>query len=259
MGRMGWAVAAIIGIVLIVGAYLVVTMLLQEPAPPPVGSLDRPARGEVRADYLSDGTPVWVVGLGGEAVGVVSALSTHRPANVGILLWWCAKSEAFEDAAYGSTFDPRGFKIGGPAPTGLPVYDATVVGSGVQVGDLGPAPPPDSGHSGPPASERGQCLMPDDAAAILVHTFEGWTVHDSPTEAVASAPDGWILLAGEVSVDGNDAMLCAIGDCTDAVLVADVDPSRANSQFSPLTGDRFIARVRDGALVDLTRVLPSGD
>lgn len=97
------------------------------------------------------------------------------------------------------------------------------------------------------------------AIVAVAHTFEGWPVHTSPKEAVASAPDGRILMEGEVAVDGTDAVLCAIGDCTDAVLAAGIDLSRANPQFSPLVGERFIARVRDGALVDVARVIVAGD
>ncbi len=125
-------------------------------------------------------------------------------------------------------------------------------------GELGPAPPHDTGHSGPAESERVWCALPDDGGAILFHTFEDWPLHESPTDAVASAPEGWILLAGELTVDGGDVVLCAIGDCTDAVIAVGVDANAQRGPSSPLNGERFIARVRDGALADVTRVLPAG-
>lgn len=248
MGRIGWAVGAVLAVALIGGAFIVVTTLLREPPAVSAGTLARPAPGEVRADYLADGTPVWVVGLADGEVRVLSAFNTHTPANLGRLLWWCETAEEFEEPAYGSRFDARGLKFYGPAPTGLPAYEITVVGSTVQVGELGPAPPPDAGGSGREPDPDG-CL-PD----ITFHTFDGWPVHESPMDAVASAPDGWILLAGKLAVIEAGVFMCATDTCTKAAPVVGVDES-VRDQFSPLIGERFIARVRDGALVDVTRVV----
>ena len=244
-----------LGVALVGGAFVLVTTLLRQQPPEIAGTLARPGPGEVRPDYLEDGTPVWVVGDNGGAIRVLSAFSPHRPANVGMLLWWCETGEAFEDPAYGSRYDAGGFKFFGPAPTGMPAYETIGVGSAVRVGDLGPAPPPDAGGSGR-VGQDDACLLPDDAADITFHTFEGWPVHESPIDAVASEPEGWILLAGELAVIDAGIFMCALETCVDAAPVAGIDENVRRDQFSPLQGTRFIARVRDGALVDVTRAMP---
>jgi len=256
MARIRWAIATVLAVAVIGVAFVAVTSLLREDPAPPLGTLERPAPREVRPDYLDDGTPVWVIGLANGDVRVVSGFDTHRPANLGKVLWWCATAEAFENPEHGARYDTGGFNMGGPALGALPAYETRVVGSTVEVGERGPARPHDTGHSGPPASERDWCALPDDSADVLYHTFEGWPVHESPTEAVASAPDGWILLAAEFAVQDNLVVMCAIGDCTDAVPAVGIEPVNLGPQFWPLDGERFIARVQDGALVDVTRVLP---
>jgi hypothetical protein len=248
--RIGWAVATVLAVVLIGGAFMFVTTLLRQQPPEIAGTLARPAPGEIRADYLADGTPVWVVGDDGGAIRVLWAISTHRPANVGTMLWWCEAGEAFEDAASGSRYDAGGFKFYGPAPTGLPAYEITVVGSAVQVGDLQPAPPPDAGPGR--VGQPDVCFLRD----VTFHTFEGWPVHESPIDAVASEPDGWILLAGELAVIEAGIFMCAIDTCVEAAPVDGIDENIFRDQLSPFRGTRFIARVRDGALVDVTRALP---
>jgi hypothetical protein len=259
VGRIGWAVVAVISVAVITAFFVVVVPLLRERPLEPVATLARPAPGEVRPDYLDDGTPVWVVGLADGDVAVLSAFSTHVPENLGKMLWWCPTAAAFEDPAHGSRYDHLGFKIAGPAPTGLPAYEVEVSGSVVRVGELGAPPPLDAPHAGLPAPERGQCFLPDDAADISFHNFDGWPVHDSPTEAVASAPPGWILLNGELTALGGRIVVCAVDDCTDAVPAAEITAIVVGGPGDPTPAgvdEWFIARVQDGAFVDLTRVLP---
>ena len=251
MKHIGWAVATLLAVALIWGAFVVVTTVLRQQPAEIAGTLTRPAPGEVRADYLADGTPVWVVGDDGGAIRVLWAISTHRPANVGMMLWWCPTAQDFADPAYGSRYDAGGFKFYGPAPTGLPAYEITVVGSTVRVGDLQPAPPRDAGPGR--VGQPDLCFLPD----VTFHTFEGWPVHESPIDAVASEPDGWILLAGELAVIEAGIFMCAIDTCAEAAPIDGIDETLFRDQLSPFRGTRFIARVRDGALVDVTRVLPA--
>lgn len=262
MARAGWAFAAVAVVaIVVVGVVLATTLLgLGEPEPDPLpdveATLRRPAPGEVRADHLADGTPVWIVGDADGEVRVLSAFDRHTPGNVGKLVWWCTTAEGFEDVVTSSKYDVAGAKIDGPAPSGLPSYAVEAFGGRLVVGQLGEAPPVGTPRLGPPTQERRWCMF---GAGAIIHTFEGWPVHRSPTEAVASAPSGWILLAGELSVNGGVARLCALGDCSDAVIVAGTEAAALGADLMPwLLGDRWIARVRDGALVDLTRV-PSRD
>jgi hypothetical protein len=219
--------------------------------------LVRPTAGEVRPDYLADGTPVWVVGHDGGAAGVLSGFDTHTPFNIGKILWWCRSAEAFENPEHGSKYDEFGFRIGGPAPTGLPAHAAVVDGNWLLVGARGAPPPPSEPATGPPDHEREWCTPP--GRPIVYHTFDGWPAWDSPTAAIASEPDSWILLNGELVADAGEVWLCSFRGCADRAFVAGVPaPTDPDMEFGPLFGERFIARVRDGALVNLTRVMPEG-
>jgi hypothetical protein len=225
-----------------------------EPAEP-LGLLDLPPPGEIHPDYLADGTPVWVARHEDGRVDVLSGFDTHKPSNLGKILWWCARSDALENPEHGSTYDEYGFKIGGPAPTGLPSYTTTVEGARVVVRELQAAPPPDAPHTGPDEVDRDRCFEPEHER--LWHTFDGWSAWDSPTAAVQASPDGWILLDGHLSLRDGAIVLCAKDGCADSALAANVDATNAEREFGPLFGERFIAQVRDGALVGVTRVMPA--
>lgn len=240
-----------------IGAAVAVAALIRVDSVEPLGSLGLPAVGEVRPDYLADGTPVWVVRHDDGDVDVLSGFDTHRPSNVGKVLWWCPLADAFENPEHGSKYDEYGLRIGGPAPTGLPPYDATVEGSRVIVGELRAAPPPDARHMGPDEVDREWCIEPD--AERIFHTFEGWRAWDSPAAAVEASPDGWILLEGELALRGGAVVLCGVRGCADSAVAATIDPTDAERQFGPLFGDRFIAQVHDGALTGVTRVMPAND
>jgi hypothetical protein len=164
--------------------------------------LIRPAAGEVRPDYLADGTPVWVVGHDDGTGGVLSGFDTHTPFNIGKILWWCRSAEAFDNPEHGSKYDEFGFRLGGPAPTGLPAYAVVVQGNRILVGAFGAPPPSDKPATGPPESEREWCTQP--GGPIVYHTFDGWPAWDSPTDAIALEPDGWILLNGRLVADAGE-------------------------------------------------------
>jgi hypothetical protein len=253
--RIGLVIGALVAIGLVIGGFVVAVGLFRDEPPEAGAGLRRPNAGEVRPDELADGTPVWVVGHEDGSVDVLSGFDTHRPFNLGKVLWWCARGAAFENPEHGSTYDEYGLKIGGPAPTGLPAYEVRVVGSRVIVGPLGAAPPPDAPHSGPSASDRDRCMGAGDG--VVYHTFEGWQVWGSPTAAVEAAPEGWILLAGELALEDGQVVVCARSGCDDSARATHVEPpADPDMEFGPLIGERFIARVRDGALTDVTRVLP---
>jgi hypothetical protein len=253
--RLVLAGLALAGIGLVAAALVGVTALLRDEEPDSVQTVRRPAPGEVRPDYLSDGTPVWVIGHEDGSVDVLSGFDTHRPFNIGKVLWWCPSAHAFENPEHGSRYDEYGLRIGGPAPTGLPAYETVVNGSRVSLGDLQGAPPPDARHSGPGELDRDWCTFPEDD--VVFHSFDDWPIWESPTEAVATAPDGWILLEGGLAIVDGQVGLCGVSGCDDAVRAASVPEPDPGMGIGPLFGDRFIARVRDGVLTDLTRVMPA--
>ena len=253
--RLGVAALVLAGTGLVAIVFVGLTAQLRDEEHDAGETVRRPAPGEVRPDYLSDGTPVWVIGHEDGSVDVLSGFDTHRPYNIGKVLWWCPSARGFENPEHGSRYDEFGLRIGGPAPTGLPAYEIEVSGSRVAVGDLQGAPPPDARHAGPAELEREWCTDPGDA--VVFHTFDGWRIWDSPTEAVAAAPEGWILLSGGLAIVDGQVALCALSGCGDSVQAANVPEPDRGGETGPLFGARFIARVRDGALTDLTRVLPA--
>ena len=248
----GFLVLVAIGI----GAVTVIAAVIRGEAVEPLGTLELPAPGEVRPDYLADGTPVWIVRHDDGDVDVLSGFDTHRPSNIGKILWWCERAKAFENPEHGSRYDEFGLKIGGPAPTGLPAYTVSVEGNRAVVGALQAAPPPDAPHSGAADFDRQWCNDPEHAR--IFHTFEDWEAWDSPTAAAQAAPDGWILLQGELALRGGAVVVCGARGCADdSVVAANIDPTDAEREFGPLFGDRFIAQVHDGVLTGVTRVMPS--
>jgi hypothetical protein len=254
-GRLASAALVVAGIGLVAVAAVGLTTVFRYEEPVAVETVRRPTPGEVRPDYLTDGTPVWVIGHADGSVDVLSGFDTHRPYNIGKVLWWCPSARAFENPEHGSRYDEFGLRIGGPAPTGLPSYEIEVSGSRVAVGERWKAPPPDARHSGPGELDRDWCTLAEDPVAF--HTFDDWPIFESPTEAVAAAPEGWILLSGGLAIVDGQVSLCALGGCDDAVPAANVPEPDPGAAIGPLFGERFIARVRDGALTDLTRVMPA--
>lgn len=261
MHRIGRWVLVVIGLALVVVAFVVgVDLLRAEPVP--TFAVERPRPGEARPDYLADGTPVFVVGHDDGTVSVVSAFDTHTPYNLGKLNWWCSTAGVFENPNHGSRWDEYGVRTGGPAPFDLATYEATVEGGRVLVGaaragaQVGDRPPNEE------ESTLDWCLLPDDEDDVVFHRFEGWRVWDSPAEAVREAPtDRWILLAGQLAAFGGEAgvRLCALDSCDEAAPTTNVERAERNDRFGPLVGSRFIAHVRHGALVEVTRVVGLDD
>ena len=228
-------------------------LALAGPATAATTTLALPEGGRVRADYLADGSPVWVIGQDDGTVSVLTGFDAHAT-SLRNLLWWCETAAMLESPSYGSLYDEHGRKMGGPAPTGLAGYDVTVVGGVIQVGALEEPPGLDDYSDRPMPGEGLRCFGLD--APVVYHTFDGWTVWDSPAEALAAEPDDWILLEGELTVEGGAVYLCALDDCADRALAASVLASQyGENPLEHLQGQRFIAHVRDGTLVNVTRVL----
>ncbi|HYI67824.1 MAG TPA: hypothetical protein VEW95_12955 [Candidatus Limnocylindrales bacterium] len=247
----------VIGLLVVIGAVSVGANLLREDEPEPGGGLRRPNAGQVRADYLPDGTPVWVIAHLDGSVDVLSAFDTHVPFHLGKLLWWCPTARGLDNPHHGSRWDEYGVRIGGPAPAGLSSWEVDVRSSRVFPGAPRPAPPRDAPVSGPPEHERDWCVPAEDQ--LVFHTFDGWKVWDSPTAAVEGAPEDWALLEGELVADRGEGRvrLCGLAGCVDSAVAANVElpPPGMDPRFGPLGGTRFIAHVRDGMLVDVTRVV----
>lgn len=246
----------VIVLAVVIGVVIAGFGLLRNEQPEPI-ALQRPPAGQVRADYLPDGTPVWVIGHPDGTVDVLSGFDTHTPFNLGKLSWWCRAARAIENPMHGSKWDEYGFKLGGPAPAGLASWEVNVQGSRILLGTIRSAPPLGAPIHGPPEVERKWCMGL--GGDVIVHTFDGWERWDSPSEAVASAPTGWVLIDGSLVALGGEVRLCALDGCDDSALAPNLDAPPPDmpmaEQFGPLGEGPFIARVRDGVLIDVTRVV----
>lgn len=248
------ALGAVIGVAVLVAAVVAGANLLRSTSADEVITLLRPAAGEARPDYLPDGTPVWVIGHEDGSASVISGFDTHTPMKIGKLLWWCEELRLLDNPHHGSHWDEFGTKIGGPAPSGLPTWQHHVQGNRLVLGAR-QAPAQITGGVRPQGLDRSRCFGPD--GDVIFHTFPGWKLWTSPQAAIEARPTGWVLIEGVLTVDAGTGrmVLCAVGGCADAAEAAGIDTPPPNMEFGPLGRDRFIARVRDGALADLTRVV----
>ena len=261
MKRASIAAGLLIGLVVAIGIVVVGANLLREPDPETGFSLARPPAGQARADYLADGTPVWVIGHEDGTVDVLSGFDTHVPFNLGKLLWWCPTARGLEDVSHGNRWDESGANIGGPAPAGLASWEVTVQSSRVFLGEPRPAPTRDGPVIGPPEHERDWCLPAEDP--VVFHTFDGWEVWDSPTAAVEAAPERLDPPRGRAGRRSRRRARSPLRARRMRRFGRRRERRDAAARHGPTgrsaRGARFIAHVRDGALVDVTRVMFLGN
>lgn len=213
------------------------------------------------AQQLADGTPVWVVRHDDGTVSVVDAVSTHRPFGAGTLVAWCGASREFVDPMYGSMFDERGRKRAGPAPSGLAEHPVAS-GDGDTVTVTGPpSDQPRVEEGGPTPSEPagpGCFGSIDPDTSFIEGSYEMHPLASAapvPAETAVSQPDGTlVVLDAPVSiVDGQQPTVCTspLGGsprACDGIAAPGLFPQDEDNIV--LRGP-FIARVNDGALVDI--------
>lgn len=226
-----------------------------------LSSLSVPPAGEVVADQLVDGTPVWVVRHGDETVSVIDAVSPHQPFGTGQLVGWCATSRLFEDPQWGSVFDEHGEKRAGPAPSGLGAYEVGPVADGRVVVSPPSSPRGDDGASTAPEAQGPFCYGDErnyNPGTLLLHDVGGMR---SVTLADAmDAPEGDLVL-----VRGSTIVLTPEG-ATVCPSIVDRRPLRPRCDVAApelalgegrmsatLTGT-FLARIGEGALIDVVFV-----
>jgi hypothetical protein len=243
----------------------------------PLGDRDRtlsgsevltvPARGETAAEFLPDGHPIFVVHHEAGTVSVVDAFSSHGAWGFEDLVVWCPTTRHFVEWAHEAHFDEYGvWHSAGPAPSGLATYDFEVVGrdangdpASIRVGD---EQEPDPGRSASVTEpSRPPFCPPEDS--FVTHAIEPTAIYDSPAEAVARAPEGWIAVRGTLLVDDQDAFvqLCkevTDGVCVDGVPVRGIDSVRfllevlrPNEETLAYEEPQvWLVRIRDGVIDD---------
>jgi hypothetical protein len=89
--------------------------------------LPLPPPGRVSAEFLNDGTPVFVVREADGRTRIVEAVSTHDPFGVRYVVVYCSSSGWFEELQHGESFTRDGKYLNGPAPSDLPTYTVDAV------------------------------------------------------------------------------------------------------------------------------------
>lgn len=95
-------------------------------------TLALPALGEVSAEWLDDGTPVFVVHHPDGAVSVLGA--EHGYSTTGAAVAWCPPAQRFIGVWTATRFTPDGDWLGGSAPRGLERFSAAIEDGRVSVG-----------------------------------------------------------------------------------------------------------------------------
>lgn len=114
-----------VAVVLLAAGVLTVATRGNEPAVVHSSTVRVPSRG-ASAEFLGDGSPVWVVRHNDGSVSVLGAVS-RLVGGVGFLAEWCERSSGFEDL-HGVVFDEYGTYASGPGQAGLVVYDFIAAG-----------------------------------------------------------------------------------------------------------------------------------
>jgi hypothetical protein len=229
--------------------------------------LDVPPRGDVAPVFLADGRPVFVVHHEDGSVSVVDAFSSHRAWGFEELVVWCASTRHFVEEAHEAHFDEYGdWHSAGPAPTGLATFAFEVVerdaaGDPASIRVLAMQEPSPEGSAPVTDPSRPAFCPPDDE--FVGHTIDGSVIWDSPADAAAAQPGGWIALEGTLLVASDGfVQLCAEvqGErCEEGAVVRGIDGvGLLVNVLRPLPGTGYeepglwLARVRDGILDDLT-------
>jgi hypothetical protein len=219
-------------------------------------SLARPDPGETVATYLDDGHPVFVVRHQNGDISVLDAFSTHVAYGVRVLNVWCPGRRTFQDLRAGGGWDEWGALGSGPPPSGLGSFSWKL-----RLGDDAHATGIDvtgfAGRVAGRAKSDGRSMFQGcDPSNWLYHTFEG-VRRVTPAAAVASRTTRWVLMRGRIDFAGQ--RLCSEdAACLEPANVADLRSPGADPFIDQIerTAD-YLARVRDGALVELTWVVRS--
>ena len=248
--------AAVVAFAVFALAGFFVWKAFTETSPPsqPAGSdvVTVPPRGEVSAVFLGDGRPVFVVHHEDGTVSVVDAFSSHRAWGVEELNVWCPTTREFVEVAHEAHFDEFGTLTPGSGPAGrggvatfaFEVVTSDAVGDpgSVRVGQIQEPTTPgrNSGEGRPPfcpsdGTDQGQATdliavtgaYTGETGMVVAHQIDDDQIWDSPAEAVASAPTGWVAIRSTLHVDRDGfVQLCdqVVDDrCEGGVVVRGID------------------------------------
>jgi hypothetical protein len=223
--------------------YASVYLGIAQPPNAPFGVVEVPEEGDVRADTLDDGLPVFVTVVDGQPI-VLDARAPHVDGAADSLLAWCADARVFLDLRRGGSFAPDGQLLGGSAASGLRRFATASIEGGGRV------------SVGPGSTLAGDA--PGETVALDCVRGSAWVVHApdpddvfDPSVAADEEPEDWFWVEGRLATVGAEVRLCdgLAGPCTSWAVVNGIDPASAE----PAAG-LFLARVQDDALRDLVIV-----
>jgi hypothetical protein len=207
------------------------------------------------AEFLCDGTPVFVIRHLDGTVSVLGALS-RRAWGIGHLWEWCDSARELDDI-HGSKVDEYGLKRGGPAPAGAVIYTFTQDGHDhVEVtGDLGRPGLDQPSHVQTPGPHCGGRTRP-----------VGTIWHDASVYPVATANSprtGTLyLFRGDLVVDPKGARMCMpdAATCTSSLPVLDIDLGilRESLTSDTLNGP-YVGRLGTYGITEIFDVRPPKD
>jgi hypothetical protein len=227
-----------------------------------------PPSGETAPAFLPDGHPIFIVHHEDDTVSVVDAFSSHRPYGFEEVVVWCPTTRDLVEWAHEAHYDESGnWYTGGPAYAGLPTFAFEVVDTDaggnpttIRVGAMRAPDPGGSAHETDPSTYPAFC-PPD--GAFVTHAIDPQAIYDTPEDAVAAAPEGWVAVRGTLLVDDEDAFvqLCsevAEGVCVDGVPVRGLDSVRfllkvLRPNEEPLAYEEpqvWLVKVREGIIDD---------
>jgi hypothetical protein len=236
-------------------------------------ALPVPEEGEVAAEFLVDGTPVFVVSdarLDGPIF--LEAISSHSHPGQPEPVVWCARAGMFEEPLHGARFDVAGDAVHGPAPHGLASYTTSRQPDGTLLvhGRIPGAPREHTAGPNRTLAPTGETCLdePPPFSATRFHHQDRMADAASPRDVLDWPEDVSALVRGHVVTRGGRAWACAgfVPAGPDALdrtcpeeggVPLDEEGQRAAAEHPQAFGGwqgLFVASHRDGALriVELT-------
>lgn len=213
---------------------------------PPATVVELGQPGHVRATYLADGSPVFVVHDLDGAAHVVSAV---EPSARGVVTW-CGDTRTFVETGGTARWDEQGRYLFGQVDAGLALHEVARSrdGATVQVGPkLHPRPLSDDPQ---PASEEGRCYAAGGEGGLRHRRAD---MHGQP--AGSATGDGFTRVSGALAVSrGGVARLCPAAACTgeDRVVTSTFHDAVSLEDYSGEARGEFLVRLTpEGTYEDL--------
>lgn len=234
------------GAVLVAAAVIAATFFGSSTGGRPGTVFEVGSRGEVRAEYLADGSPVFVVSSLDGAAHVVSAVEPRARG----LVTWCEDTRTFVETGGTSRWDEQGRYLFGPAEAGLALHSIAGDPSGATVqitARLRPRPISDDPE---PVSVEGRCYSAGGAGGLRHQRAD---MAAQPAEGATG--ERFTRVSGSLSIDpAGVARLCPLSGCSGGAraVTSTFHDTVALDDFAGQARGEFLVRLTpQGAFADL--------